>query len=497
MKNLFYVLLFLLTASKSQAQHSTNYFEYLKKTNLYVESIEPPQQFFFQSLAFKKKVGDTTIAGEKFAIIQFQRFLRDDNILDNSRLYEHISPIKYVLLDKAFNNIHNFNINQDSTENGYIFGWKGTVKRRIKSQNPVNNKIVADYYLARDTNEVLTFNQYLENIENYQRGVNFTKLLVGSYSSDFVESAQEKRIFKPNWTLQPGDEFETTLYEMVYDEKTADFTKKPNSIIKLAYVKDSILEDMPASIINLSTTNLETQFTEVKPDLYAFRLDTCWYLTSNQLILDNQQNTYAWLRNLNEKSDSIPKKNPFNLEDDFNGQFVVLNYVNKGELDGENFTVNHFFKSNQPGLFAQYDFLPIPIFLPNSFHSQLNYLKKGNIIKGKKHVEEFKGKEPILTKFKAQSKKIAIDIYFPENSTFDLILAPYVGNKKLKTLTSTKTITKGTHHFEWEWNELENLSYYYIYINVKFIVKFFTKRMWVFTFDVNWIRVFIKISMRY
>lgn len=462
------LLLSLFFTFENQAQNQSNYFEYLSKSNLYVESTEPPQQFFFQNLAFKKIIGDTIIDGENFSVIQFQRFYRDNLILDKNTLYEHISKNKYILTDRALNKIHFFNINQDSTENGYIFGWKGTVKNTIKSQDKLNNKLVADFYLMRDTNERVTFNQYLQNVDCYQRGVNFTRLLVGNYSSDFVESASEKRTFKPDWKLKPGDEFETTFYEWEFVPEITDFIKKPHSLIRLAYMRDSLLDDVNLSIMSLSSTNLQTQFTEVKPDLMVYHLDTCWYLTSGQLISKNNQNTFAWLRNVNEKADSVSKQNPYNLEDSFDGQFVVLNYVNKDELNGEKFLVNHFFKSDQPGLFAMYDFLPVPFLVPPSFETQLSYLKTGNIIKGKKYVDEFKQDEPLLTKFKSQNKKLSIDIYFPQSAQIDVILAPFEGNKKIKMLSSLKSNSKGVKHFEWVWDELENQSYYYIYITVKY-----------------------------
>ena len=433
-----------------------------------MESVEPPQQFFLQNLAFKNQVGDTTIAGENFAIIQFERFYKDNTIFEKNILFEHISNKKYVLTDRALNKIHAFEFNQDSTIDGYIFGWKGTVFRKPKNENTGNNKVVADYYLMRDTTELVTFNEYLFNVESYQRGVNFTRLLVGNFSSDFVNSKQENRTFQAQSNLKPGDEFETTFYEWVFEPKLMDFIKEPRSIFQCKYQKDSIVDDVKMSSLLLSSINLGTKFTEVKPELQVYELDTCWYLTSSQLVSKNKQLTYAWLRNMNEKADSVSKQNPYNLDDTFDGQFIVLNYVNIEKLNGEEFTSNRFFKSNQPGLFAQYDFLPLPFLVPPTFETQLSYLKMGNTIKGEKFKINHTGTEPYISNFNIQSKKVSIEIYLPENANIDIIVSPFEGNKKVKFIPSTQSFNKGMVKLDLNLEELENQSYYYLYCTIKF-----------------------------
>jgi hypothetical protein len=457
---------FILLCVYGQLSSQNSYFNRLKQSKLYVETVEPPMQLFFQGLAFKREVGDTTINGKTFAKINFERFNHSSKITDISRLYELISPDEYTLLDRNLNLVHQFRTDADSTINGYVFGWNGTVKRVIKSQSPDKSTFVADYFIERDTSQRITLNGFLNQVETYRRNSGFTRLLVGNFASDFEESFKANRTFLPKLKLNPGDEFESTLYNWEFDNQTFDFKKVPRSLLKCNYLKDSIVDDTRISYLKMSSIDLDLKFEEINPLVEMYHSDTCWFFSTGQLVSYTEQKTYAKIRTLNDKKDSTYTFNPLNFDDDMQGQYIVLNYINQSQLENFSYKLSNNFKSDQQGIFACYDFLPVPFLVPPSFDAELTYIKRGKEESGKKYQADYSGNEPILASFFTQDKKVEFEVFVPDHSHADLVLSPYEGVEKLKI--SRNQLKKGIQKITMEYPMLENLSYYYLYINLTF-----------------------------
>lgn len=463
MKHHLYFL-FLLLCVYNPVFSQDSYFERLKKSKLYIETVEPPMQLFFQGLAFKREAGDTTISGKTFAKINFERFNHSSKLTDVSRLYELISPGEYVLLDRNLNPVHQFRTDVDSTLNGYVFGWKGTVKKFIKSVSTDKSTFVADYFIDRDTSQRITLNGFLNQVETYQRNSGFTRLLVGNFASDFEESLKANRTFLPQWDLKPGDAFETTLYNWEFDNQTFNFNKVPRSVLKCSYLKDSIVDGTRISYLKMSSVDLDSKFEEINPSVEVYHSDTCWFFSSGQLVSYTEQKTYAKIRTLNDKKDSTYTFNPLNFDDDMQGQYILLNYINQGKLNNFSYKLSSNFKSDQQGIFACYDFLPVPFFVPASFDAELTFIKRGKDESGNKYQTDFSGNEPILASFFTSDKKVEFEIFVPDNAQADLVLSPYEGVEKLKI--SRNELKKGIQKISLDYPMLENLSYYYLYINL-------------------------------
>ncbi|MFN4121877.1 MAG: hypothetical protein ACK4GL_01085 [Flavobacteriales bacterium] len=424
------------------AQSNDSLTKYLSKTETYLQ-YEPEGKYLYPRYWVNREPqGTKAIDGKKYQEYVLHYQVKDSDTLRSERIFEHISAesIEWRTGDDGY--ILKLNRNSEQAVDGIIDGNPGKVISRplfsAQERNVDTSLVPRLFMLEHDTNIYAIYRKELKKVELIYSPDRMLKLMIGE---GFSELAIKDRIidaFVPKMLVKPGEHVELTFKQPIIAENGKDIRFENQLLLRATYVRDSIIDDMPAFILKSEKYDYAAQaFIRLK-DMYIAEVDSGFLIDGARFI--HKYKTGSNYRIIDPQAE--PYFNYYDFMDEPKSPFAQLNVARTKAFDGHSLIYHTQWKSNSDYQVTFVNGFPLPFYENASFQGEISYMEQGGAKFGKPF-QEVPCESPGMIRYvEAQPGKVNFTIEMKSKGIVSVQIKDMKSNQDIELLKD-KVMNKG------------------------------------------------------